>query len=167
MGDSLPLTDGSDSARILERIQAFEDFGIHRTGWPADDATSQWLIDELAAAGVTSEAERFAFPRVEVRRAEVRVGSDRIEGVPLHDGGFTDQSNSGIECSRHNVTKSKRRWRTKRADDGRRYTIRPDGSIMLPVGVRPPMFPDDGSDDEHDDELGRIARAVVASLRAA
>ena len=92
---------------------------------------------------------------------------DVDHAVEWADGGTTDQSNSGIECSRHNVTKSKRRWRTRRADDGRRYTIRPDGSIMLPVGVRPPMFPDDGSDDEHGDELGRIARAVVASIPAA
>lgn len=92
---------------------------------------------------------------------------DVDHAVEWADGGTTDQSNSGIECSRHNVTKSKRRWRTRRADDGRRYTIRPDGSIMLPVGVRPPMFPDDGSDDERGDELGRIARAVVASIPAA
>ena len=86
----LELTTGYDPAGIESRIQAFEDLGIHRTGWPADDQTTQWLIDELAAAGVEAEAERFSFPRVEVRRAEVRVGGERIEGVPLHDGGFTD-----------------------------------------------------------------------------
>jgi hypothetical protein len=86
----LPLTPGYEPARIEARIQAFEDLGIHRTGWPADDQTTQWLIDELAAAGVESESERFSFPRVEVRRAEVRVGTDRIEGVPLYDAGFTD-----------------------------------------------------------------------------
>lgn len=86
----LALTDGYQPARIEARIQAFEDFGVHRTGWPADDQTTRWLIDELAAAGIDAESERFKFPRVEVRRAEVRVGSDRIEGVPLHDAGFTD-----------------------------------------------------------------------------
>lgn len=87
---------------------------------------------------------------------------DVDHAVEWADGGTTDQSNSGIECGRHNVTKSKRRWRTRRATDGRRYTIRPDGSIMLPVGVRPPTFPDDDADD-----LRRIARAVVASIPAA
>ncbi len=86
----LALSTGYDPARIEERIQAFEDLGIHRTGWPADDQTTQWLIDELAEAGVDAQAERFAFPRVEVARAEVRVGGERIEGVPLYDGGFTD-----------------------------------------------------------------------------
>jgi Domain of unknown function (DUF222) len=68
---------------------------------------------------------------------------DVDHAVEWADGGTTDQANSGIECGRHNVTKSKRRWRTKRATDGRRYTIRPDGSIMLPVGVRPPEFAGD------------------------
>ncbi|MDA0350887.1 MAG: M28 family peptidase [Chloroflexi bacterium] len=87
---ALAPTEGYTPARILQRIQTYEDLGIHHTGWPADDATSAWLIEELAAAGVTAAADRFAFPRVEVRRAEVRVGRDRIEGVPLHDGGFTD-----------------------------------------------------------------------------
>ena len=86
----LPLTDGYEPGRIEARIQTFEDFGIHRTGWPADDQTTKWLIGELANAGIAAESERFAFPRVEVRRAEVRVGSDRIEGVPLYDAGFTD-----------------------------------------------------------------------------
>ena len=84
------LTTGYDPGRIEARIQAFEDFGVHRTGWPADDHTTSWLIDELAAAGVDAQPERFAFPRVEVRSAEVRVGAERIEGVPLHDAGFTD-----------------------------------------------------------------------------
>ncbi len=73
---------------------------------------------------------------------------DVDHAVEWADGGTTDQTNSGIECSRHNVTKSKRRWRTRRATDGRRYTIRPDGSIMLPVGVRPPTFPDDHADSD-------------------
>lgn len=91
MGDpALPLTEGYEPSRIKARIQAFEDFGIHRTGWSADDQTTTWLIDELAGAGVTAEAERFSFPRVELRRAEVRLGNERIDGVPLHDGGFTD-----------------------------------------------------------------------------
>ena len=93
---------------------------------------------------------------------------DVDHAVEWTDGGATDQSNSGIECGRHNVTKSKRRWRTRRATDGRRYTIRPDGSIMLSVGVRPPTFPDDDdTDDEHGDELLRIARALVAATPAA
>lgn len=93
---------------------------------------------------------------------------DVDHAVEWADGGSTDQSNAGIECERHNVTKSKRRWRTRRATDGRRYTIRPDGTIMLPVGVRPPTFPDEDADDADDvAELERLARARVRALTAA
>jgi hypothetical protein len=83
----LPLTDGYSLARIESRIRHFESLGIHRTGWPADDQTSKWLIDELTAAGVTSEIERFHFPRVEYRGASLTFGGERIEGVPLYDAG--------------------------------------------------------------------------------
>lgn len=37
---ALALTAGYDSTHIKARIQAFEDFGIHRTGGPGDDQTS-------------------------------------------------------------------------------------------------------------------------------
>lgn len=87
---ALALTAGYDSTHIKARIQAFEDFGIHRTGGPGDDQTSQWLVGELKHIGLNPATERFAFPRVEVRRAEVRFGTDTIFGVPLYDGSFTD-----------------------------------------------------------------------------
>ena len=92
----LPLTDGYSPARIEDRIRHFESLGIHRTGGPADDQTSKWLVDELAAAGVGSQIERFHFPRVEYRGASITVAGERIEGVPLYDAGFTDYG--GIDC---------------------------------------------------------------------
>ena len=117
--------------------------------------------------GAAREAATLLLRRCEHPGCELTADRCDVDhAVEWVDGGTTDQSNSGIECGRHNVTKSKRRWRTERAADGRRYTIRPDGSIMLPVGVRPPTFPDDDSDDDAD-ELRRIARAVVAAAPAA
>ena len=60
-----------------------------------------------------------------------------------HDGGRTDQDNAGVECGGHNRDKHRKRWRTRRDTDGRIHTIRADGTIMLPVGTRPPTFPDE------------------------
>ena len=82
------------------------------------------------------------------------------------DGGLTDQHNPSIRCGGHNVDKAKRRWRSKRAANGRTYTIRPDGTIMLPVGARPPTFPEE---DDPDDivYLTKLARARTAALQAA
>ncbi len=58
------------------------------------------------------------------------------------EGGPTDQDNAGVECGGHNREKHRKRWQTRRDIHGRTHTIRADGTIMLPVGVRPPVFPD-------------------------
>ena len=60
-----------------------------------------------------------------------------------HEGGRTDRDNAGVECGGHNRDKHRKRWRTRRDTGGRMHTIRADGTIMLPVGVRPPVFPDE------------------------
>jgi hypothetical protein len=57
--------------------------------------------------------------------------------------GRTDQINSGVECGGHNRDKHRKRWRTRRDIHGRIHTIRADGTIMIPVGARPPVFPDE------------------------
>ena len=61
------------------------------------------------------------------------------------DHGRTDQANAGIECGSHNRLKHRKRWRTRRDIHGRIHTIRADGTIMLPTGTRPPVFPDETS----------------------
>lgn len=53
-------------------------------------------------------------------------------------GGFTDQANANIECRSHNRHKSRARWRTVRDRHGRTFHIRPDGTLVLPVGARTP-----------------------------
>ena len=82
-------------------------------------------------------------------------------------GGPTDQENSRIRCGTHNTDKTKHRWRSQRATNGRTYTIRPDGTIMLPIGVRPPTFPNDNDDPDHITHLTQLARQRTAALRAA
>lgn len=59
------------------------------------------------------------------------------------DDGPTDQANGGVRCNPDNRAKTRHTWRTKRATNGRNYTIREDGTIMLPIGARRPVFDDD------------------------
>jgi hypothetical protein len=73
------------------------------------------------------------------------------------DRGPTDQWNSNVECKPHNRYKSRARWRVRRDRVGRRFSVRPDGTVVLPVGARVPDF--------SDDELVRSIRARVAALR--
>jgi hypothetical protein len=63
-----------------------------------------------------------------------------------HEHGTTDQRNAGVECSGHNREKHRKRWRTRRDTEGRVHTIRADGTIILPVGARPPTFPEEPDD---------------------
>ena len=54
------------------------------------------------------------------------------------DGGTTSQWNAQPRCGPHNRFKSRERWRTRRDERGRSYDVKPDGTIVLPVGERPP-----------------------------
>jgi hypothetical protein len=67
--------------------------------------------------------------------------------IEWHDDGPTDQDNAGVRCGHDNREKHRKRWRTRRDTHGRIHTIRADGTIMLPVGVRPPVFPEDPDDE--------------------
>ncbi len=71
------------------------------------------------------------------------------------DVGPTDQSNSRIACGFHNRWKHRTGARSKRATDGHRYVIRADGTAMLPVGARAPIFPDDPDDTDGPDHGDR------------
>lgn len=72
------------------------------------------------------------------------------------EGGRTDQRNSGIRCRSHNRFKHRERWRTRRDAGGRQFSIRPDGTIVLPAGARAPDFTID--------EMTERARCRVAAL---
>ena len=91
------------------------------------------------------------------------------------DNGTTDQHNAGVNCGRHNRHKHRHKFTRRRSIHGQSYTIRPDGSIILPIGARPPTFPDDHPDDDPDDDAGvhddvieiaRQTRRARARLRA-
>ena len=71
--------------------------------------------------------------------------------IEWSDGGRTDQDNGEPRCTGHNGEKHRKRWRVRRDVHGRTHTVRADGTVILPVGVRPPTFPDDASDDPPDD----------------
>ena len=67
---------------------------------------------------------------------------DIDHNIEWANGGRTDQNNARPRCSTHNRFKSRHRWQSKQATNGHHYTIRNDGTIVLPIGARPPTFPD-------------------------
>lgn len=54
----------------------------------------------------------------------------------------TDQRNAGPMCGVHNRYKHRARLRARRAADGRIRLIRPDGTVIKPVGERDPVWAD-------------------------
>jgi hypothetical protein len=64
--------------------------------------------------------------------------------------------NAQARCGPHNRFKHRERWQSKRDERGRTYDIRPDNTIFLPVGDRPP-------DLTHHD-LNELARKRLRQL---
>jgi len=72
---------------------------------------------------------------------EVAADRSQIDHEQSHtDGGRTDQANASPMCGPHNRFKYRNGWRTRRADNGRIYNIRSDGTLVLFVGERQPEF---------------------------
>jgi hypothetical protein len=72
------------------------------------------------------------------------------------DGGATTQANGQPECGPHNRFKYRQRWRTRRADNGRVYNIRADGTVVLFVGESPPTFERADTDEQRQVGLSRL-----------
>ncbi len=81
-------------------------------------------------------------------------------------GGPTDQRNARIRCGIHNREKHRKRWRTRRATNGRNYIIRADGTIMLPAGASAPTFADPDLDADLDTDLDEPAEVARLTLLA-
>jgi hypothetical protein len=75
--------------RISRVIRDYEQQGIHRTGTEVDRNSGEWLMAEVRACGLEPARETFALSRIDPITAAVSIPGNRIEGLPLFDGGFT------------------------------------------------------------------------------
>jgi hypothetical protein len=75
--------------RIGTVIRAYESQGFHRTGTAVDQASGDWLADEVRRIGLEPVREEFSLNRVDPVGASLVVNDRTIEGLPLFDGGFT------------------------------------------------------------------------------
>jgi hypothetical protein len=58
------------------------------------------------------------------------------------DSGPTNQRNAAPVCGSHNRYKERAGLRSRRASNGRTYLIRPDNTVIAPVGQLPPTWTD-------------------------
>ena len=117
-----------------------------------DYGTKQRLFTGLARQAALLLARTCEFPGCALPAEWSQVDHNH----EWHQGGRTDQTNTNIGCGHHNRLKHRQRWRTRRDQHGRAYTIRDDGTIILPAGERPP----DLTIDEHT----QLARARLRAL---
>jgi hypothetical protein len=75
--------------RIARVLQAYDALGNHRTGTEVDNASAQWLVNQVRQLGIKAELESFSLNRIDPQSCYLRIGGRRIDGVPLYDGGFT------------------------------------------------------------------------------
>ncbi|MGE3844990.1 MAG: hypothetical protein AB7I50_25780 [Vicinamibacterales bacterium] len=76
--------------RVGNAIKEFEAQGFHRTGTAVDNASGDWLAEQVRQAGLSPSLEPFSLSRVDPITSTLLVGGRTIEGVPLFDAAFTD-----------------------------------------------------------------------------
>lgn len=86
----------TDVLHVGADIEGWDAIPEHRTGTAGDLATAEWLSDAIRAAGAEPRLDLFPFRRRVLLECAVEVDGRRAEGVPLFDGGLTDEA--GITC---------------------------------------------------------------------
>src|SRR5437588_13021289 len=69
--------------RIADIIEAFGAQGNHRTATPTDNASADWLAEQVRQAGAVPALEPFTLSRVDPLSCYVRIAGRRIDGMPL------------------------------------------------------------------------------------
>ena len=82
--------------RVARYIREYDSQGWHRTGTNVDLLSARWLAREVENIGGEPRLEPFSLQRISPLRNWLEVDGEVIEGLPLFDGGFTD-NNKGIE----------------------------------------------------------------------
>lgn len=128
---------------------------VNSRGVVIDYGTRQRLFTGAAREAALLLAATCGFPgcRLPGRMCEV----DHVTAWSA--GGPTNQANAGVECGPHNVYKHTAGIRVRHDEHGRPFHLRPDGTIILPVGQRPP--------DLTFDEMAELTRTRLTNLRRA
>ena len=71
--------------RIAEIIRAYDAQGIHRTATDVDLVSAQWLAEIIKEIGFKPQLPEFNLNRIDIHQAEIVVGDNKLEGVPLFD----------------------------------------------------------------------------------
>lgn len=69
--------------KLYEDVIAYYNLGEHRTASEVDLRTSQWLLDQLRAAGLKATLHSFTLRQFSVRQTRLMIGQQSIRAFPL------------------------------------------------------------------------------------
>jgi len=76
--------------RISKIIETYDSQGIHRTGTEGDMKNAQWLADEIKKFGLEPKMDGFNIKRLDIKEAYLKIGEQKIKGVPFFDSIIND-----------------------------------------------------------------------------
>ncbi|MGA2548748.1 MAG: hypothetical protein ABSF50_01260 [Burkholderiaceae bacterium] len=89
---ALAPSDLPPDLRALQQfIAGWDELGWQWTGTDVERASAQWLARVTSEAGLDVAVERYPFDRVDVTRCAIDQGEHHALGLPLFDGGATQQ----------------------------------------------------------------------------
>lgn len=74
---------GFDPARLMADVEAYFDFGVHRTAHDGDLRTSAWLRERLEGIGLEVDEHRFALRQFFLGEASIEDALGRISAFPV------------------------------------------------------------------------------------
>ncbi|MFB9269108.1 hypothetical protein ACFFWD_39380 [Bradyrhizobium erythrophlei] len=81
---SAAAEDFLSGPNLYADVARYASFGLHRFGSPGDRATTDWIADELQAAGLRVEFQRVLLGRqYVVERASAEAGGSSVEATPF------------------------------------------------------------------------------------
>jgi hypothetical protein len=79
------VSDGGplSGAKLYEDVIAYYNLGEHRTASEVDLRTSQWLLEQLRAAGLKATFQSFSLRQFFIRQTRLAIGEKTIRAFPL------------------------------------------------------------------------------------
>lgn len=72
-----------DSGRLMADVQTYYEFGVHRTAYAGDVATSAWLTQRFRALGLDTSTQTFPLRQFFLEQASIEDSRGRIEAFPI------------------------------------------------------------------------------------
>ncbi len=145
------VAPGALEQRVASVIQAYDAQGNHRTGTEVDNASAEWLANQVRQLGAEPSLESFTLNRIGPQSCYLRIAGRRIDGVPLFDASFTNAegahgrlgplgSDAEIGLAESEPSKLAEPGIQQRSQISEARRSRHKAVVVLTGGIRPGLF---------------------------